>query len=212
MKPQTDRSHYGARYYERRRLFSLAIQAELVAGLSPTTVLEVGPGRGVLAATVRALAGARVVTLDVDPTLGPGVIGSVLSMPFAAGAFDAVCCFQMLEHLPFELFAPSLREMRRVARGALVLSLPDCSWAVTLRLGGPRPDRDGVVAAWTPQPSAWALRSFRRIPNSAGHYWEIGRRGTPLRTVRGAITGAGWRVAREFRPAENAYHHFFVLT
>src|SRR5689334_9519021 len=100
MTPQTDRSHYDDEYYERRRLYSIAVQAEVLRRLRPGSVIEVGPGRGVFAAMFRQLSGARVVTIDIDPTLKPDVIGSVFEMPFADGGFDAVACFQMLEHLP----------------------------------------------------------------------------------------------------------------
>ena len=211
MKPQTDRSHYDQAYYERRRLYSVAVQAEVLRELRPASVVEIGPGMGVFAAMFRQLSGATVVTMDIDPTLGPDVIGSVFEMPFADGAFDAAACFQMLEHLPFERFAPALREMRRVARVGLALSLPDCSYALTMRMGVRNPRKDGVVAAWTVQPASWALRKLKQGPNSAGHYWEIGRRGTPLSVVRQAIREAGWRVEKDFRTAENAYHRFFVL-
>src|SRR5687768_1308517 len=211
MKPQTDRSHYDEEYYERRRLYSVGVQAEVLWALRPASVLEVGPGRGVFAAMFRQLSGARVVTLDIDSTLRPEVIGSVFALPFDAGAFDAAACFQMLEHLPFERFVPALREMRRVARVGMAMSLPDCSVALTFRLGIRNPRKDGWVGAWTVQPSSWALRKFKTVPNSAGHYWEIGRKGTPLSVVRRAIGDAGWRIEREFRTAENAYHRFFVL-
>jgi SAM-dependent methyltransferase len=211
MTPQTDRSHYDESYYERRRLYSVAVQAEVLWSLRPASVIEVGPGRGVFAALFRQLSGAHVVTIDIDPTLRPGVIGSVFEMPFADGAFDAAACFQMLEHLPFTRFGPALAEMRRVARVGLALSLPDCSLALTVRMGVRNPRKDGLVAAWTCQPSGWALRKLKTVPNSAGHYWEIGRKGTPLAAVRDAIRGSGWRIENEFRTAENAYHRFFVL-
>lgn len=211
MKPQTDRSHYDESYYERRRLYSVAVQAEVLWSLRPASVVEVGPGRGVFAALFRQLSGAPVVTIDIDPSLRPDVIGSVFQMPFGDGAFDAAACFQMLEHLPFERFAPALAEMRRVARIGLALSLPDCSYALTLRMALRNPRKDGLVAAVTVQPSGWALRRLKQVPNSAGHYWEIGRKGTPLGVVRRAIEQAGWRIDKEFRTAENAYHRFFVL-
>jgi hypothetical protein len=174
-------------------------------------VVEIGPGRGVFAALFRQLSGAPVVTMDIDPTLKPNVIGSVFQMPFGDGAFDAAACFQMLEHLPFDRFVPALAEMRRVARIGLALSLPDCSYALTMRMGLRNPRKDGLVAAMTVQPSGWALRRLKQVPNSAGHYWEIGRKGTPLGDVRRAIEQSGWRIDNEFRTAENAYHRFFVL-
>ena len=211
MKPQTDRSHYDQAYYERRRLYSVAVQAEVLLRLRPASVIEVGPGRGVFAALYRQLAGARVVTMDIDPTLRPDVLGSVFAMPFADGGFDAAACFQMLEHLPFDRFVPALAEMRRVARAGMALSLPDCSLALAFRLGARNPRKDGLTFAWTIQPGAWALRRLKQVPNSAGHYWEIGRAGTPLTVVREAIRASGWRIEDEFRTAENAYHRFFVL-
>jgi ubiquinone/menaquinone biosynthesis C-methylase UbiE len=174
-------------------------------------VLEIGPGRGVFAVLFRQLSGVPVVTMDIDPTLRPDVIGSVFDMPFADGAFDAVACFQMLEHLPFDRFVPALAEMKRVAKTGVALSLPDCSLALTVRMGARNPRKDGLVAAWTVQPSGVALRKLKKVPNSAGHYWEIGRRGTPLGVVRKAIAASGWSIANEFRTAENAYHRFFVL-
>ena len=211
MTPQTDRSHYDQSYYERRRLYSVAVQAEVLWRLRPASVIEIGPGRGVFAAMFRQLSSVTVVTIDIDPTLRPDVIGSVFAMPFADGGFDAAACFQMLEHLPFERFAQALTEMRRVARIGLALSLPDCSLALTLRMGVRNPRKDGLVAAWTIQPSGWTLRKLKKVPNSAGHYWEIGRTGTPLSLVRRAINQSGWRIEQEFRTAENAYHRFFVL-
>ena len=101
--------------------------------------------------------------------------------------------------------------MRRVAKVGLALSLPDCSLAWTFRMGIRNPRKDGLVAAWTMQPSGVALRKLKKVPNSAGHYWEIGRRGTALSVVRQAIVKSGWTIANEFRTAENAYHRFFVL-
>ena len=209
--PQTDLTHYGGEYYDNRRMYSLALQAGFVARLAPRTVLEIGPGRGVTAAIVRTLTGARVITLDVDPTLRPGVIGSIFALPLADRSVDVSACFQMLEHLPFDCFTPALAELRRVTAGAAVVSLPDCSLALTLRIGRLNPRRDGIVVCRTLQPAGWALRRFKTVPNAAGHYWEIGRKGTPLTVVRRAITAAGWRIESETRPAENAYHRFFVL-
>src|SRR5688572_33405039 len=108
MKPQTDRSHYDEAYYERRRLYSVGVQAEVLWTLRPASVLEVGPGRGVFAALFRQLSGARVVTLDIDATLRPDVIGSVFELPFAGGAFDAVAGFRLFGHLPFDGFGPAM--------------------------------------------------------------------------------------------------------
>ena len=72
MKPQTDRSHYDESYYERRRLYSVAVQAEVLRELAPASVIEIGPGRGVFAAMFRQLSGARVLHLVADGDLAAG--------------------------------------------------------------------------------------------------------------------------------------------
>jgi SAM-dependent methyltransferase len=46
----------------------------------------------------------------------------VLQLPFAAASFDAVLCLEVLEHL--EDPAAAVRELLRVARKAVVLSVP----------------------------------------------------------------------------------------
>ena len=98
-------------------------------------MLDAGCGEGVVTERLaRALPGVRVVGLDVaDPALAaewqrrqaPGLEflpGSMYALPFEDRSFDLVCAFEVLEHLG----APGegLAELRRVARRALVLSVP----------------------------------------------------------------------------------------
>ena len=66
-----------------------------------------------------------MTTLDIDPALKPDITGSVLSIPLGDKAFDAVGCFEVLEHLPYEEFPKALSEIRRVCSGRAVLSVPD---------------------------------------------------------------------------------------
>ena len=50
------------------------------------------------------------------------ICASVEALPFAAGSFDAVICLEVLEHLDDP--AAAVRELARVARKALILSVP----------------------------------------------------------------------------------------
>src|SRR5262249_25074741 len=82
-------------------------------------VLEVGPGRGELAARVAAELDARVIGVDQSPrmvelTAAQGleaIVGDVQDLPFRDGIFDCVVAAWMLYHVP-DLH----RELRRVLR------------------------------------------------------------------------------------------------
>ena len=52
------------------------------------------------------------------------VVGSIVDLPFPDRSFDVVGCFEVLEHLPGDLPRRALSELARVARRAVVLSVP----------------------------------------------------------------------------------------
>jgi 2-polyprenyl-3-methyl-5-hydroxy-6-metoxy-1,4-benzoquinol methylase len=58
----------------------------------------------------------------VDVAAAKRVRGSVQALPFAARSFDMVTCLEVLEHLADP--AAAVRELARVARGAIVVSVP----------------------------------------------------------------------------------------
>jgi ubiquinone/menaquinone biosynthesis C-methylase UbiE len=201
-KPQVGREHYGAGYENRRRFVSYFNQTELVRQAAPERVLEVGIGSGFLARHLRA-GGLRVSTVDFDPTLAPDTVGSVTALPFPASAFDVVCCFETLEHLPFSDFVPALRELARVSSRRVLLSLPDVTPYFRLVLALGRRTRTLDRAFDT-------LALFPRAHRFDGqHHWEIGKRGTSLRTVRQAIASVGLRLERSFRDYDDPHHRLF---
>jgi SAM-dependent methyltransferase len=93
-----------------------------VAEIEPRRVLEVGPGRGELAARIRDELGAEVAAVDqsermVELTRARGVdarLGDVQELPFADGAFDCAVAAWMLYHVPD--LDRGLAELARVLR------------------------------------------------------------------------------------------------
>ena len=107
--------------------------SELAASERPRRILEVGCGEGIVLATLAArLPGTRFDGLELDETAleqarvrCPGaklVRGDACELPFGDRSFDLVVCLEVLEHLPEP--ARALRELRRVARGGCLLSVP----------------------------------------------------------------------------------------
>ena len=125
---------YRTRHGVERRLVDgfLRCLDSAIEGSVAGRVLEVGAGEGMVADRVaRRLDGARVVGVDLcDESLVPhwrarglcGTFADAGRLPFGARTFDLVLAIEVLEHLPSP--AAALAEIRRVARGRVLLSVP----------------------------------------------------------------------------------------
>jgi ubiquinone/menaquinone biosynthesis C-methylase UbiE len=130
------RKHTAANPLQRALIdrFHRKIVAEVVA-LTPQTFLDAGCGEGFVARRVLDAAPGISLTgcdvshsaLEIAAAKNPEarfVAGSVVDLPFPDGSFDLVGCFEVLEHLPGDLPRQALSELSRVARQAVVLSVP----------------------------------------------------------------------------------------
>jgi hypothetical protein len=200
---QVDKSHYRfGKYYTQARWASIWHQVNEVMRFQPTTVVEVGGGLGIFKQTMSCL-GIPVTVVDIAGDLKPDIVGSVTSLPIGDDTFDVACAFQVLEHLPFDLFASAVTELKRVARKAVVLSLPDAKTSYGIQLTLPRLGKR----------SFWASVPFKRSPISTPeHFWEVEQKGFPLRAVIQALEHVGFRSIKTFRVDDNRYHRFFINT
>lgn len=113
---------------------------EVVEPLSPSSTLDAGCGEGETLARLGPSLGASVTAIDVEQSCVDRVRarlpevearrGSVTALPFDAAAFDLVLCLEVLEHVPDP--GRAIRELARVCRGDLVVSVPYEPW---FRLG-----------------------------------------------------------------------------
>jgi SAM-dependent methyltransferase len=150
---------------------------EAAAALSPSSVLDVGCGEGVVTERLaQRLAPASVVGVDAgearlkaewDTRGGPNisfVAGSAYDLPFAEDSFDVVCCIEVLEHL--ERPRDALGELRRVASRALLLSVPDePAWRISHMLAGRDVGRLGDTPGHI---NHWSKRSFADLVSRYG--------------------------------------------
>jgi SAM-dependent methyltransferase len=199
---QVDKAHYSFRSYcYPERWASYYYQLETILGLQASSVLEVGSGDNVLRNYIEHNTQISYTNLDIADDLKPDILGSVEHIPCADSSFDVVCAFEVLEHLPFEKFEKSFSEMMRVARTHVVVSVPH--FGPSIRFSFKIPFLPEVrFACKVPFPK-------RHVFNGQ-HYWELGKKGFPVRRVREIVKKYG-DVVDEFVPFENQYHHFFVI-
>ena len=202
-KKQVEKSHYEfKRYMGKGRWNSVWHQIDEVIELNPEKVLEIGPGPGVFK-KIGNLFGISVETLDIDPELAPDHVGSATALPFVDDSHDVVCAFQMLEHLPYEKSIKAFREMVRVSKAYVVISLPDSKPVWRYRFYIPKL---GVFDWLMPRP--FAKPQIHKFDGE--HHWEIGKQGFELKRIVDDFSFTA-SLKKTYRVKENSYHRFFVF-
>lgn len=200
---QVDRSHYDfQKYMCKARWNSLWHQLEEIMRCQPDSVLEIGPGPGFLKLMARQC-GVQLETLDLDPELMPDHVGSATAIPLPDESRDVVCAFQMLEHLPYQQSLLAFREMARVSKRQVIISLPDDApaWRYSLYL-----PKLGQIEFLFPRPRF----GLRHHTFDGEHHWEVNKRGYRLDKVIADLSLV-CTLRRTFRVQEHPYHRFFVF-
>ena len=201
---QVKKSHYSFKGYVRKnRWMSFHYQLEEILSREDImSVLEVGPGVPILRKLLPVFR-PRIVykSIDIAEDLNPDVIGSVTNMPESDNSYDVVCAFQVLEHIPYEDFLKALPEMKRVSKKYVLISLPHNAPHVALHLKIPFVRQTRF---------AWKIPYKRSHTFDGQHYWEVGKRDTPVQKVRAAMA-EHFTIKKEYVPFENQSHRFYVL-
>ncbi|PJF41539.1 MAG: methyltransferase type 11 [Phototrophicales bacterium] len=202
--PRVSPDHYtNTNYLSKQRLASYWHQLDEIVQLQPSSVLEIGVGADFLRHQLAVFGIHNVVSADIDWALKPNVVADARHLPFSDQCVDVAVAFQVLEHLPYEGFEQALRELKRVARKHVLISLPERT--PSLR--------------WMFSISQWKLNiHLLRIPlvwerplSTDQHYWEIGLKGYPLSRIKESMRAAGLQLVKTYQVPEYPYHRFFVL-
>lgn len=151
-------------------------------GLGPTTLLDAGCGEGYVSQILLdALPGVQLTGFDhSEYSVGEAVTrnpegtfltADITALPFEDDSFDVVCCLEVLEHLHEPDRA--LRELVRVARRGLVLTVPqepifclaNAARGKNLRVRPPGSDPD--------HRQFWTRRSFGRFVSTAAQVTAV---------------------------------------
>jgi len=200
-EPQVPKEHYFQGYDTKERFISYWYQIDAVLKTKPKKVLEIGIGNKTVTNYLRTQ-GIEVTTVDIDENLDPDYVCSVteLSNCFEGKIFDTILCAEVLEHLPFEYFEISLKEMQKVTRNYVIISLPNFGTA-RFSFKIPRIKEKNILIK---------LPYSKEHKFDGEHYWEIGKKGYPLSKIL-AIISQFFEIENNYLLPENPYHRFFVL-
>lgn len=196
-------THYNAmKYLTPARMASIGYQFRLLHQEFETgRVLEVGGGAGITSQILRSL-GHEVVVVDVDSKLKPDLVASITDLPLKDEEFDIFACYQVLEHLKWELAEQAVRELARIAKLGGVISVPTNQPAIGITLKDSR--HMGSRVFKLPK-----IRS-QRIHNVKEHAWELEANVSTAKFVD-LLKSAGLTVVSQLQPVQNFYHQFFVV-
>lgn len=195
---------------------SYLMQMKMIWEVHPEKLLEIGPGEGFVKSYLQYM-GINYDTLDIkgDPTyqctleeFDPGALD-------LQSSYEMVCCFQMLEHSPYENFIENIKKLSCLSKKYVFISLPyDCHgfWLRFKWHIAQRKSKDFKWSLFWPRskPNRKYREEYMREFPWAVHYWELGRKGYPVSRIRNDLLATGLVVKKEFL-SDNPFHYFFLL-
>ena len=172
-------------YNNQTRFISYSVQLKEILTLKPKSVLEIGVWYKVLGSMLKSFPDIDYKTLDIDENNKLDIVGSVTNIALEDKQFDIVCAFQVLEHLPFDLFETSLTEMMRVANKGVIISLPHI-----------------------PEHKVWKICQ-------GGHYWGVGCVGYEIDLFNNFLSEIAvqnsFKLVKNYEHKESHKKHFWVF-
>jgi len=194
-------------YLNLKRWDSYYKQLELIQSVKAKSVLEIGPGNGVLSSVLRRF-GIHIKTFDIDPEVPANWHGDVkdISSIVPLERFDCVVAFEVLEHVPWKNVQRILCGIKKVTKRWIIISVPYSGIFMmpVLRLGrrGLREWKIGVRI-----PGFWRSDKYYK---RSGHYWECGAAGYNIRRVRKMFASLLNIVAEDYHPVDKS-QVFWIL-
>ena len=190
-------------YDSKRRFSSYWHQINEIITIGPDKILEVGVGSGFVRMYLMNKK-IDVITLDILFELIPDIVGDVIRLPFKKNSFDAVSCCEVLEHMPYSMFIIALKELNRISKRHILLSIPDSTpvYRINLELPKLKPVKKLI-------PHPMPRSKYHNFDNE--HFWEIGKKGYSLKKIKSDINLIGFEIVKTYRIFEYYYHRIFLL-
>ena len=144
------------------------------------SILIIGVGNDLLKTILKYQFNYLVDTLDIDPDLKPDIAGSVHQLDKnLKRSYDIIVCCHVLEHMPFELFEPTVKLMKKYCRFA-VIHLPIAKFGITTKIG--------LYPLFEKNIDILSTYFFKPHKFDGQHYWEIGTKGYSLSSISKTIS------------------------
>jgi len=96
-----------------------------------TSIIDVGCGDGIMLNYLQKQGRyKRLVGIDISSNAlkyvnTEKILGSIDNIPFCDASFDLVLCLEVLEHLPYNVYPQALKELQRVSKKYILISVPN---------------------------------------------------------------------------------------
>lgn len=207
-KTQVKKEHYSkAEYDDYESFISYYYQTKCLLDLSTEidNILEIGIGNKKLTNYLKEY-GFNVTTCDYAEDLEPDKVADVRNLPFEDNEFDAVVAFEVLEHIPFLDFRNALKEIRRVSRQYVIISIPNSTSYIEWKIKFSIPKIRNKQSYFKLQ-----IPNFLTKQGDSNHKWELNKKKFPIKKIRNEIFESGLKILNEFEPELNLFHHFFIM-
>lgn len=174
------------------------------------TILEVGIGNKFVSSQLK-LMNKKVITVDNNENLNPDIVADIRKIPRKDNSVDCVICYEVLEHLPLDEFIIALKELKRITKRYLIISLPFSGfcYGAILNTYIKIPFSKGIIFRI---PLPFLLRPKKLIKKmKINHYWAVGEAGASRKKIRRIFNKCGFKILKEISPVLNNHHIFWIL-
>lgn len=164
-------AYFSNDYFSKKQWGEYAFQVrtvyECAKELKSPTILEIGKGSGVVSSVLRNM-GYLVDTMDINENLEPTFVENISEISAQKikeiHKYDIVLCAEVLEHLPFDLFEPSICNISKLLNrgGRLILTIPWGKYVIPL-----------CFQIWKLKLQGFVRTPVPRKRKTEAHFWEV---------------------------------------
>jgi len=202
---QVTKDHYDFdKYVGLDRWNSYYYQISEVVKCKGKSVLLIGAWDGIVVDVLKRL-NKHVTTFDFDQSLKPDIVWDVTMIDeIITKKYDVIVCCQVLEHIPFDMFDPTIKKIQNIFNEKFILSLPNRNIRIKFFAPIIRHVKFPIHRFWNNQ---WNINKEW----NGEHYREIdATKEYKLINIK-KIINQYYDIKEIYTPFNNTYHTFRIL-